>query len=174
VVPVQVVRRVFGAGRVGGLILVLFGVWTSSAGALRLAEAQSSSRADEAAVRSYSLSMPKFEAWAAATAATQRAVDGLPENDARALRVGADASIDHVASIYDRIPVLRNAVRDQGLTTREFTVIGLAMIQALTVDAALRYNPKGSRPDNINPANLKFVELNRTVIEKRMSAWNAR
>jgi len=137
-------------------------------------QTQSPSRADESAIRSYSLTMSKFEAWVAATAATQRALEALPEGEARAVRIGADGSIDRVAGIYDRIPSLRSAVRDHGLTTREFTVFGLALIQALTVNAALRYNPNGAKPDQVNPANLKFVEANRAVIEERMRSMGRR
>lgn len=140
----------------------------------RRGEGQISSRADEAALRSYELTMPKFQAWVAASAAARQASRTLTENESRQLWLAPDPTIDQIAGLYDKVPALKKAVHGNGLSPREFTLFGLALMEALTIDATLRYKPNGSPPPNINPANLRFVAANRSVIEKGMSVLGAR
>jgi len=152
------------------LIAVIVGVAPGAATQARASAIAQTLKGDNAAIRDYVLTMPKVDSWVAATVAMQRAASTLNQQQAGSLRASSIASLDQMASGYDRVPAIRNSIRGAGLSPKEFATIGLVMMQSLTLDAVLRNNPQGKVPANANPANLRFVKANRELILEKMAS----
>lgn len=133
---------------------------------------------DEVIIRNYVLTMPKVEAWAAASIDIANAMKAMPASE-RARRKAEmeaqaqsekDASIADMASTMERVPEVRRAFRKAGLTTREGMTLSLVLMQAVMFDQVAAMNPDAKVPYNMNPANLAFVRKNKTQLEARMKA----
>ena len=134
--------------------------------------------ADEAVIRSYTLTMPKVEAWASASIDVANAFKAMPaserarrkaEMEARA-ESEKDESIAGMAASMERVPEIRRAFRKAGLTTREGVTLSLVLMQAVMFDQVAAMNPDAKVPYNMNPANVAFVRKNKAQLEGRMKA----
>lgn len=171
-------RRPVAASRVLARVVVLLGV--AAALVARPALAQSHDDADTRAFNSYTLTMPKVEAWARAS------LDIYKAAKAKAAAQGEDAasededdeedssnqSLDEMAARINRQPEARRALRAAGLTAREYMLVSLTLMQAMMADQMMRQYPNMERP-KINPANLAFVQKNRARLEARMNELKA-
>ena len=165
-------RRITGAALRSLAFVVLF----LAALGVRAARAQSSGDGDEAAIRRYTLTMPKVEAWirasrdvAAAAQAKAKAMGDSVQDDDSDDDAGGDESIDGMAARLARHPEVKRALEGAGLTPREFALVSLTLMQAMMADALLQKYPNAKHPDNLNPANLAFVKANRAQLEAKMA-----
>ena len=135
---------------------------------------------DEVTIRNYTLTMPKVEAWAAASIDIANAMKAMPaaERERRKAEMEAqaqaesqkDESISGMAATMEKVPEIRRAFRKAGLTTREGMTLSLALMQAMMYDQVAATNPDAKIPYNMNPANLAFVRKNKAQLDARMKA----
>lgn len=130
---------------------------------------------DDDALRGYTLTMRKVDAFAAASKAAAAATRGLPADQAAALRQsssesGSTRSIDDMANSYDHVPPIRDAIKNAGLSSREYALIMFTTMQAMSMEAMTQANPKATLPANMNPVNLEFARANHDAIMRAMES----
>ena len=79
----------------------------------------------------------------------------------------ADQSLDATVKKMDGVPELKQAITKAGLTTREFLLATVAMLQAGMAGAMLQHS--GGDASKLPPgvrANMKFLEDNRAALEQ--------
>lgn len=129
------------------------------------------SRSLDAALKGYTLTMPKVDAWANAGVEAARALKARttplpePEREAR--------TIEEMAAQFDAIPEMRRAIRKAGLSTREYALLGMVIMQAQMFEAVSGADPKAKPPHNMNPANLAFARANKAVLTQKLKAVQA-
>src|SRR5687768_643036 len=133
-------------------------------------------RGDDALLAGYTLTVPKVKAWAAAGVAVAEAqkahaAAGRPQQKAQVDANGT--SIDDMAATMDGIPEVRRAIRRSGLTSREFSIISLVVIQAMMTASMMESNPRMAIPKNLNPANVAFARANKQLIQDSLRALRA-
>jgi len=138
-----------------------------------------SGMSDDDALRSYTLTMPKIDAFAAATKAATAAARTLSPDQAAALKeapaeAGETPSLDQMAVQYDKFPPIRNAIKGAGLSSREYALIMFTTMQAMSMEAMTKANPKTTLPNNMNPANLEFAKANHDAIMRAMQSVNSK
>lgn len=92
---------------------------------------------------------------------------------------GSAESVDDLARQFERVPPFRDAIRDAGLTTREYATLSLAMMQAGMALAVARMRPNDdqdslAREMKANPANLRFMEEHEAEINRRSAELGRR
>ena len=128
-------------------------------------------RALDAAVMNYTLTMPKVDAWARAGIDAAQALKARktpppdPECEAK--------TIDEMAAQLDAIPELRRAIRKAGLSTKEYALLGMVIMQVQMFDAIAGADPTAKLPYNMNPANLAFARANKAALEQKLRAVQA-
>jgi hypothetical protein len=126
-------------------------------------------------LRTYELTMPKVKAWEQASLAAAQALKGREDLDeAGDEDAGADAdSIEDLAASLDAIPEIHRAAQEARLSTQELATIGLVLFQSIAMEQVMQLNPNAEVPDNMNPANLKFVQAHKAELEKSVQAVQA-
>jgi hypothetical protein len=125
------------------------------------AGAQSPPDADLAEVRAVTLTEASFAKYAEATrnlaAARLDSCDADPDDDANA------TSVAQMAAKLDSVPAAKAAVQAAGLTSREYIVFSLALLE----NGFAAYAPAGSKlPAGINPANVAFVRSHQADLDR--------
>jgi hypothetical protein len=132
--------------------------------------------ADEQIIHDYTLTMPKVEAWAAASIDFANAFKAMPASERARRKAEMEAqqqeteTLAGMAASMERVPEIRRAFRKVGLTTREGVTLSLVLMQAVMYDQVAAMNPDAKVPYNMNPANVAFVRKNKAQIEARMKA----
>lgn len=124
------------------------------------------------AVMGYTLSMPKVDAWVKANVEMARAMKARqgpppasPEREAK--------TIEEMAAQFDAIPEMRRGIRKAGLSTKEFALLGLVMMQAQMYEAIAKENPTAAPPYNMNRANVTFMKANKAALNQKMKEVQA-
>ena len=147
-------------------ILTLVALVCSASQALDAQDAKS--RALDAALKGYTLTMPKVEAWAKAGVESARALRARktpppdPEREAK--------TIDEMAAQFDAVPEMRRAIRKAGLSTKEYALLGMVIMQVQMFDAIAGADPTAKLPYNMNPANLAFARANKAALAQKFRA----
>jgi hypothetical protein len=138
------------------------------------AGAASAVDADVADVSEYTLTMDRMDRYFAAMANVERAMQNVPEEEREDV-VGASGavSIDDYAAALERNPAVRDAIREAGLSAREFGLITMAYLQAGMASAVLAMRPNENqdslaREMKTNMANIKFLQENQAALEAKM------
>lgn len=84
----------------------------------------------------------------------------------------SDQTLDGIAKRIEKEPVMAKAIRDAGLTPREYTLMGLVTFQAMMVHGMQKqFGNKQLPPDvaaTVLADNIKFVAANEAEITKLM------
>lgn len=89
----------------------------------------------------------------------------LEEGQVRACEETEDLeSISDTAAAFDRYPAAKSIVQAAGMTTREYVVFSLALLQAGL--AAWGAEQSGGQPEGVSPANLAFYQRNEANLKK--------
>jgi hypothetical protein len=131
---------------------------------------------DEVTLRNYVLTMPKVEAWAAASLDVANAMKAMSPSEKARRKAELEAQADDdaketiagMAARMERVPEIRRAFRKAGLTPRESITLSLALMQALMFDQIAATNPDAKVPYNLNPVNVAFVRKNKAQLNARM------
>lgn len=84
-----------------------------------------------------------------------------------------DKSLDEMAAEIERVPQLRKAIEDAGLSAREYSVISLALMQASAANMLVQ---QGAKPDSIareigtHPDNVRFAKEHEAEIARLQRA----
>lgn len=84
-----------------------------------------------------------------------------------------DKSLDQMAAEIERVPQLRKAIEDAGLSAREYSVISLALMQASAANMLVQ---QGAKPDSIareigtHPDNVRFAKEHEAEIARLQQA----
>jgi len=163
------------------------GSTTSSApGAAAPASAIAGTKGDAelADVQSYKLSMEKIDKMLAAQrnlAAKAKAMTPA-ERDAMEARgesaSNPNESLDDMARKIDNEPMLRDAIREAGLSSREYVLITMSMMQTGMADGVLKMRPKDNQDSLIremkaNADNIKFYREHEAEITAKSKAIGA-
>ena len=133
-------------------------------------------------VQSYELTMERIDRmYAAQRNMALRMKDMSPaEREAFRNQDAADpnASIDDLARKFDSNPAMRGAIRDAGLSTREFALGMFAMFQSSMAAAVLQQRPKDNadsliREMKANPKNVRFIQEHQAELTKKQKDMEA-
>jgi hypothetical protein len=121
---------------------------------------------DLAEISAYTLTMPKYKQYIAATQNLTDAAAANPESTVE----GPAGSIDDIVTKISAIPPAKNAITSAGLTVRDFLVMQGALMQTGMAYAMMKeYNiSKDSvvKTAKVNPANLDFYANNEAEIKR--------
>ena len=130
-----------------------------------LAFAQGSVTADEQAIHDYVLTMPKLQAYAAATHQMQSAKnDPALMAEASQLQDDKQSLLDKAKIIETRCPQMNAWLKAHGMTAREFLLTPMTLMAVGLAEVAKQQG--GKPPAFISEANLKFYEDHKAEIEK--------
>jgi hypothetical protein len=122
-----------------------------------------------AEVRAKSLSVPEVRRYAQAAEAVQRLAEDPASpvvDDALEDRIARAESIEEVQAILDADPRVRQALREAGITSRDYVLTGTALLGAYTyVLAREEGHPDAARPEYVTDAHVRFVEQNRAEVD---------
>jgi len=125
------------------------------------------SRADEAQIENYRLTMPVVKKMAQVQENVYAAIKKDPSLAAKydtGVHDVSDESLDSMVKKMDSMPEVREAIAKVGLTTREYLIATLAMFEA-GMAGAMQHNQVGNTgrlPAGVR-ANMKFMEENRAA-----------
>jgi hypothetical protein len=157
---------------------------SGSAASSAAAPAAASANAELADVQSYRLSMDKIDKMLAAqrilaakakamTPAEREAMEARDESAS-----DANESLDDMARKIDSEPMLRDAIREAGLSSREYVLITMSMMQTGMADGVLKMRPKDNQDSLIremkaNADNIKFYREHQAEITAKSKAIEA-
>jgi hypothetical protein len=133
------------------------------------ASAQAADDKDSKAVSSYTLTMPKYKKLMQAMVNIGKAA----QKDtalASAIEDSGNKSLDQMTAALNAKPPIRNAITSAGLTSREFAVAELALLQAgMSYGLMKQYKLTADsvhKATGVSMANLEFYRTNEAEIEK--------
>jgi hypothetical protein len=139
-------------------------------------QAAPSGDADLADVTNYELTMDRVEKYFAATVNIGRAMQQMTPAERAAFEQTEEQeqmpSLDDMADRISEHPAVESAVRDAGLSPREYGLVAYAMLQAGMAQAVAAMQP-GADPDSlaraagVNPATVAFMRDNAEELGRR-------
>lgn len=130
-------------------------------------------------ITKYRLSMDKIDKYIAAqrnialkaknlSPAEKAAMEARNENG----DANTDASLDDMQKKIDSEPLMKSAIQDAGLSTREFVMITMSMMQSGMAAGVLKLRPKDNQDSLIramqaSPENVKFYQDNEAEITRK-------
>lgn len=130
----------------------------------------------------YRLSMDKIDKWFAAQRNVMVKAKSMSEAEKAAFESqsegmsGANASIDDMARSVESIPMYRQAVRDAGLSPREYALVMMSFVQTGMAAGVAAMSPNANQDSLIramqaNPENVKFYRANEAEITRKSKAF---
>jgi hypothetical protein len=150
-------------GIAAGLLILTLSI---AASAQKQNATSAAEQADEAAIRDYVLTMPKLQAYAAASRdfGGARKDPGL-EAEAKRLEDNEKASIlEKIKLVETSCPHISAWIKQHGMTPRDFFLTPMTLMTVGIAEMAKQQG--GNPPDFISPANLQFYKQHKTEIEK--------
>jgi hypothetical protein len=140
--------------------------------------------AELADVQSYKLSMEKIDKMLAAQRILAAKAKAMTPAEREAMRARSDAdsdpneSLDDMARKIESEPLLRDAIREAGLSSREYVLITMSMMQTGMADGVLKMRPKDNQDSLIremkaNADNIKFYREHQAEITAKSKAIEA-
>ena len=140
--------------------------------------------AEVASVQSYRLSMDKIDRMLAAQRILAAKAKAMTPAEREAMEARGEsasdpnASLDDMARRIDSEPMLRDAIREAGLSSREYVLITMSMMQTGMADGVLKMRPKDNQDSLIremkaNPDNIKFYREHEAEITAKSKAIEA-
>jgi hypothetical protein len=140
-----------------------------------------SADAELADVTQYTLTMDKYDKYLAAQRNIALKAKDLSPEERQKFKEGPDSednssqSLDDMAKRIESEPLMNAAVRDAGLSPREFAVITMSMMQTAMAAGVLKMRPNDNQDSLIremkaNPANVKFWQANEAELTRKQKA----
>jgi hypothetical protein len=90
----------------------------------------------------------------------------------------ANASLDATAAKIDRLPPMRDAIREAGLSSKEYITATMAMMQAGMAASVLKMRPKDNQDSLVremkaNMDNIKFMQEHEAELTKKQQEMQA-
>src|SRR5512141_758591 len=129
-------------------------------------------------ITTYRLSMDKIDKYIAAQRNIALEAKNLSPEEKAAMEArndgdsNADASLDDMQKKIDSEPLMKSAIQDAGLSTREFVMITMSMMQSGMAAGVLKMRPKDNQDSLIramqaSAENVKFYQDNETEITRK-------
>jgi hypothetical protein len=139
---------------------------------------------DLADVTAYELSMEKVDKLFAAQRNVALRVKDMSPEEREAMKARADAddgnddSLDDTVRKIESEPVLVGAIREAGLTPREYALLTVSMMQSGMAAGVIKMRPNENqdslaREMKANPANIRFIQQNEAALEKKQKEMEA-
>lgn len=137
--------------------------------------------ADLADVAAYRLSMDRIDRYFAAQKNLALAARDMTPAEREAVKSatnGASASLDDMAANLERHPALRSAVREAGLSPREFATLTMAIVQSSMAASVLQMRPNDD-PDSLaremkaSMENITFVRDHEAELARKQQTLAA-
>ena len=150
-----------------------------SGAAAATATAPGDGASDLADITNYRLTMDKVDQYYAAQRNMMVAMKDMSPAEREALELENDnPSLDDMARSFESHPALAAAMRDAGLTGREFATITMSMVQSGMAAMALQMRPNDdqdslAREMQANMANIKFMQENQAELERKQAELRA-
>jgi len=141
-----------------------------------------SAEAQLADVAEFELSMDRYDRFLAAQRNVLRTIGAMTPAERAALQTrnagNSNASIDDMVRNVEREPVMTAAVRDAGLSAREYIMITMALMQSSMAAGAQKMRPTDdadslARAMKANPANVKFLRDNEAELARKQNELQA-
>src|SRR5689334_2297717 len=140
--------------------------------------------AELADVQSYKLSMDKIDKMLAAQRILAAKAKAMTPAEREAMQARGESSSDPSASLDDMArkidgePMLRDAIHQAGLSSREYVLITMSMMQTGMADGVLKMRPKDNQDSLIremkaNSDNIKFYREHEAEITAKTKAIEA-
>ncbi len=126
--------------------------------------------------------MDKFDKWLAAQRSVALKVKDMSEAERAAFAQqedgGANTSIDDMARKVAAHPALNRAVRDAGLSPREYALVAMSFVQTGMAAGVAAMRPDDNQDSLIramkaNPENVAFYRANEAEITRKSKAFEA-
>lgn len=133
----------------------------------------------------YRLSMDKFDKYIAAQRNIMTKAARMSPAERAAVKARQEGrgdsnneSIDDMARMFESEPMMKDAVREAGLSGREFAMITMSLMQTGMAAAVAKMRPNDNqdsllREMKANPANVKFLRDNEAEITRKQNALAA-
>lgn len=133
-------------------------------------------------VQSYQLTMDKVDKFLAAQRNLALRMKAMPPAEREAMKARAEAagangddSMDEMVRKIEAEPALAGAVKDAGLSAREYAVITMSLLQSSMAAGVLRTRPKDNQDSLVremkaNPANVRFIQQNEAELQRKQQA----
>ena len=157
---------------------------TTAASGANTPAAAKQAEEDLADVSKYRLTMDKFDKYLAAskniglkakslTPAQRAAMEQRNENSG-----DPNASLDQMVANIEREPLMVDAIKEAGLSPREYTMITISFMQTGMAAAVAKMRPNDNQDSLIramkaNPDNIKFYNENEAEITRKSKALEA-
>ena len=136
---------------------------------------------DLADVTKYRLSMDKIDKLFAAQRNIAIKAKGMSAAEREALESRAGARDDNNASVDDMVrniesePMMVSAIRDAGLSPREYIILTVSMMQSAMAAGVAKMRPNDNQDSLIremkaNPENVKFINANEAELPRKQKA----
>jgi hypothetical protein len=137
--------------------------------AISTASAQGNDDKDSKAVSAYTLTMPKYKKLMQAMLNIGKAVQ-KDSTLASAIEDSGNKSLDQMTAAYNAKPQIRNAIAAAGLTSREFAVGEMALLQTgMSYGLMKQYKMTADsvhKATGVSMANLEFYRTNEAEIDR--------
>lgn len=155
----------------------------TAAGAAAATQAGSGADPELADVTNYRLTMPKIDQWLQVQRNAAKAMAAMSpaeraEYRAREDQADDEKDADDMVRRIEGDPLMSKAVRDAGLTTREFALITMSVIQSGMAAAVLEMRPNDNQDSLVremkaNMENVRFMREHKDEMEQKRKAMEA-
>jgi hypothetical protein len=139
---------------------------------------------DLADVQGYKLSMDKFDKFMAAQRNLALRMKDLSPAEREAMQArdeaddGSDDSLDDMVRKIEGQPLMNAAIKDAGLSAREYALITMSMIQSGMAAGVLKMRPNDNadslvREMKANMDNVRFMQQNEAEIQRKQKEFEA-
>ena len=141
--------------------------------------AGSTADADLADLSRYRLSMDKVDRYYTAQRNLFNKIKDMSPAEREALEKSQEsnnnANLDDMVRNIERSPVYRDAVRQAGLSPREYVMVTMALMQSMMASSVLQMRPKDNqdslaREMKVHPDNIKFIREHEAEITQKAKA----
>lgn len=155
---------------------------SGTAAAANSPAAASQGAEDLVEIGDYRLTMDKLDKWFAAQRNFMMKAKSMSESEKAAFASqneamgNANASIDDMARSVESIPMYRQAVREAGLSPREYALVMMSFVQTGMAAGVAAMSPNANQDSLIramqaNPENVKFYRANEAEITRKSKAF---
>ena len=158
---------------------------TATAGASVASGAPAASaEAELATVTNYRLTMDKVDKYMAAQRNLALRMKDMSPAEREAMKARMDnggdqnESLEQMVSRIEGEAALNGAVRDAGLSAREYVLVTVSMMQSAMAAGVLKMRPKDNQDSLVremkaNPANVRFMQQNEAELQRKQEAMAA-
>ena len=129
-------------------------------------------------IQNYRLTMDKYDKYLAAQKNIAVKAKALSQAEREAMEAqnqsdgDANQSLEAMTSKIESVPIMKSAIQEAGLSSREFVLLTMSILQSGMAAGVLKMRPNENQDSLIramqaNPENVKFMQDNEAAITKK-------